>query len=138
MTPSALFSPAPFGAGPAIVLTEIAFQSVITAGSAAAGGWVAEAGSAAVNATPTATAASTAVKPIRLRVRNCITPPCWLAIDKQRGEEKAEGTRPSEARLVGSLAWADATPESSASQAPAQIVRLTFAAPTGCFQPPAA
>jgi hypothetical protein len=75
MIPSALFSPAAFGAAPAMVLTEIAFQSVITAGSAAAGGWTADAGSAAVNTAPTASAASTAAKPIRLRVRTFITPP---------------------------------------------------------------
>src|SRR5215471_11473341 len=66
MTPTALFNPAPFGAGPAIVLTAIAFQSVITPGSAAAGGWSADAGSAAVNDAPTTSAASKAAKPIRL------------------------------------------------------------------------
>src|SRR6476469_518953 len=64
MIPSALFSPAPFGGAPAMVLTEIAFQSVMTAASAAAGGWTAEAGSAAVNAALMPRAARMATKPV--------------------------------------------------------------------------
>src|SRR6478609_275865 len=75
MIPSALFSPAPFGGAPAMVLTEIAFQSVMTAGSAAAGGWTAEAGNAAVNAALMPRAARMATKPVRLPTRTFITPP---------------------------------------------------------------
>src|SRR5215468_5981221 len=102
MTPSALFSPAPFGAGPAIVLTAIVFQSVITAGSAAAGGWTADADSAAVNAPPMTSAASTAAKPSRLPMRTFITPPsprvalvCHRQTGRQTGRETDHPPVPS-------------------------------------------